>query len=589
MKKKYIYIYWLGILVILPLIAQVVLADYMSLKWTHYRWYLFISIMGSYIFSKIEFSKKTLLNFFAMYFIMGTSVALVYKYVKNSQVNGEFLWDELTIALGITSIFYLMMLLLRRINVSVPRIFAGIQFVVLLPYLLNLGYALVEKDCVTADSLIAVYQTNINEIGEFLKSTAPLYVYVIAIFALVLMFAFLLTTLKASYIKGASNGRKETISIVLAFLCIGFICNKTFHDSYFARIIRDSKEYLRSVQNYNAYRFDVNGKPKYIEATSSYPGDETFLVIIGESQNRKHMSAYGYSRDTTPWLAAQRANDNFVIMENGYACNTLTMLALSQALTEKSQYNHKALDKSYSLIDIAKAAGFKTYWISNQAQYGSYNTPITLIANCADEKIWLNSDSSASSSYDEKVLPALSSINGKGKKVIFIHLYGNHWEYNHRYPHEKYGKFDNSNYAGKVVDLQKLNAYDNSMYYNDCVTEKIFQYAKQNWNVSSIAYFSDHGEAVVSNNKHIPSKYEDDMGTVPVYFYFSDEYIKAHPAIVARTKKNKDIYFTNDMMYDALLDLWGIKTPYYNAKENFLSDEYGYGAGKLLILDKIKI
>lgn len=586
MKK---YIYWLGILVILPLIAQVVLADYMSLKWTHYRWYLFISIMGSYIFSKIEFSKKTLLNFFAMYFIMGTSVALVYKYVKNSQVNGEFLWDELTIALGITSIFYLMMLLLRRINVSVPRIFAGIQFVVLLPYLLNLGYALVEKDCVTADSLIAVYQTNINEIGEFLKSTAPLYVYVIAIFALVLMFAFLLTTLKASYIKGASNGRKETISIVLAFLCIGFICNKTFHDSYFARIIRDSKEYLRSVQNYNAYRFDVNGKPKYIEATSSYPGDETFLVIIGESQNRKHMSAYGYSRDTTPWLAAQRANDNFVIMENGYACNTLTMLALSQALTEKSQYNHKALDKSYSLIDIAKAAGFKTYWISNQAQYGSYNTPITLIANCADEKIWLNSDSSASSSYDEKVLPALSSINGKGKKVIFIHLYGNHWEYNHRYPHEKYGKFDNSNYAGKVVDLQKLNAYDNSMYYNDCVTEKIFQYAKQNWNVSSIAYFSDHGEAVVSNNKHIPSKYEDDMGTVPVYFYFSDEYIKAHPAIVARTKKNKDIYFTNDMMYDALLDLWGIKTPYYNAKENFLSDEYGYGAGKLLILDKIKI
>lgn len=586
MKK---YIYWLEILVILPIIAQVALADYMSLKWTHYRWYLFISIIGSSIFSKIEFSKKTLLNFFAMYFIMGTSVAFVYKYIKNSQVNGEFLWDELTIALGITSVFYLIIFLLKRINISLPKIFAGIQFVVLLPYLLNLGYAFVEKDCVTADSLIAVYQTNINEIGEFLKSTAPLYVYVIAIFALVLMVAFLLTTLKASYIKGASNGRKETISIVLAFLCIGFICNKTFHDSYFARIIRDSKEYLRSVQDYNAYRFDVNGKPKYIEAISSYPGDETFLVIIGESQNRKHMSAYGYSRDTTPWLAAQRANDNFVIMENGYACNTLTMLALSQALTEKSQYNHKALDKSYSLIDIAKAAGFKTYWISNQAQYGSYNTPITLIANCADEKIWLNSDSSASSSYDEKVLPALSSINGKGKKVIFIHLYGNHWEYNHRYPHEKYGKFDNSNYAGKVIDLQKLNAYDNSMYYNDCVTEKIFQYAKQNWNVSSIAYFSDHGEAVVSNNKHIPSKYEDDMGTVPVYFYFSDEYIKAHPAIVERTKKNKDIYFTNDMMYDVLLDLWGIKTPYYNAKENFLSDEYGYGAGKLLILDKIKI
>ena len=43
------------------------------------------------------------------------------------------------------------------------------------------------------------------------------------------------------------------------------------------------------------------------------------------------------------------------------------------------------------------------------------------------------------------------------------------------------------------------------------------------------------------------------------------------------------------MMYNALIDLWGIKTPHYDVKENFLSDEYGYGAGKLLILDKIKI
>lgn len=68
MKK---HLYWLGSLVILPIIAQVVLADYMSLKWTHYRWYLFISIMGSYIFSKIEFSKKNTVEFFCYVFHYG--------------------------------------------------------------------------------------------------------------------------------------------------------------------------------------------------------------------------------------------------------------------------------------------------------------------------------------------------------------------------------------------------------------------------------------------------------------------------------------------------------------------------------------
>ena len=74
-----------------------------------------------------------------------------------------------------------------------------------------------------------------------------------------------------------------------------------------------------------------------------------------------------------------------------------------------------------------------------------------------------------------------------------------------------------------------------------------------------------------------------------LYIFISDEYIKAHPDIVKRTKNNEGVYFTNDMMYNALIDLWGIKTPHYDVKENFLSDEYGYGAGKLLILDKIKI
>ena len=585
MKK---YIFWLGVCIIIPIIIQMILADNISLKWVACRRYLIIASLISYILSKVELSKKIMVNFFAMYFIMGTSVAFVYKYIKHSQVNGEFLWDEFTVSIGITSVFYVIMFLLRHININIPKLFAGVQFILLLPYLLNLGYAFIEKDSFTADSLIAVYQTNINEIGEFFKSTAPIHVYITIIFAALLIIIFLNYTLRGG-VKDNFDSMKVVASVVLVLGLISFFCNKKLNDAYFLRIIHESKEYLKSVQMYNAYRFDVNGKPKYIEASSNNLGDETFLVIIGESQNRKHMSAYGYSRDTTPWLDVQRTKENFVIMKNGYACNTLTMLALSQALTEKSQYNHKTLDKSYSLIDIAKAAGFKTYWISNQAQYGSYNTPITLIANSADEKIWLNSDSSASNSYDEKILPALSMVKGKGKKVIFIHLYGNHWEYNNRYPQEKYGIFDNSNYNGKVVDLKKLNAYDNSMYYNDCITEKIFQYAKQNWHVSNIVYFSDHGESVLNDNKHIPGKYDDDMGTVPVYFYFSDEYIKAHPDIVKRTKNNEGVYFTNDMMYNALIDLWGIKTPHYDVKENFLSDEYGYGAGKLLILDKIKI
>ena len=76
MKK---YIFWLGMFVILPIIAQLILADNISLKWVACRMYLIIASLISYILSKVELSKKIMVNFFVMYFIMGTSVAFVYK------------------------------------------------------------------------------------------------------------------------------------------------------------------------------------------------------------------------------------------------------------------------------------------------------------------------------------------------------------------------------------------------------------------------------------------------------------------------------------------------------------------------------
>lgn len=422
-----------------------------------------------------------------------------------------------------------------------------------------------------------------------MKATAPLYTYGIGVIFLIILFFVLYKTLKNTGVLNKQVSKKEMIFLIVIFMTVVFIGNKTFRDSYFSRIALESSAYLKSVTVYNEYRLDASGKSKYIEARTTSPDNETYLVVIGESQNRKHMSAYGYNRDTTPWLKEQLNNKNFVVMENGYACNTLTMLALSQALTEKSQYNHRNLETSYSLVDIAKAAGFKTYWISNQAQFGSFNTPITLIAESADERIWLNSDSSAGSSYDEKIFPILKNIRGDERRIIFIHLYGNHWEYKHRYPKGGFDKYDGQKVAEKVVDLQKLNEYDNSIYYNDTVIKEIFNYAVNNWNLCSMVYFSDHGEAVKSNNKHIPGKYEDDMGTIPVYWYFSEKYKTKNPNLVKNAQSRKNVYFTNDMLYNTLLNVWRINTPYYDEKEDVFSEKYNYKKEDLLVLGKIKI
>lgn len=61
MKK---YIFWLGICIIIPIIIQMILADNMSFKWVACRRYLIIASLISYILSKVELSKKIMVNFF---------------------------------------------------------------------------------------------------------------------------------------------------------------------------------------------------------------------------------------------------------------------------------------------------------------------------------------------------------------------------------------------------------------------------------------------------------------------------------------------------------------------------------------------
>ena len=78
-----------------------------------------------------------------------------------------------------------------------------------------------------------------------------------------------------------------------------------------------------------------------------------YVLIIGESQNRLHMNAYGYERNTTPWLTAQSENTNFLFFSHAFSCHTHTVPVLTYALTAKNQYNEQKLEDAVSIIEMA--------------------------------------------------------------------------------------------------------------------------------------------------------------------------------------------------------------------------------------------
>ena len=412
---------------------------------------------------------------------------------------------------------------------------------------------------------------------------------VLVIYLYVWIFFLYTVNLHLSFDNFKFDFRINIFLLVISVIASILFC-KVSNFTYFNRIMFESLDYIKSVSDYELNRIDAAGKFRHIDVKadlSLVPDDAVFLVVIGESQNKNHMGVYGYERNTTPWLTSKRDIGDFIFLNNAYACHTLTMKALSNALTECNQYNKKKFVDSYSLVDLAKSVGFKTYWISNQGKFGTFSSPVSVMAAMADYKIWLNPDDRTGNVYDEEIIKALSEVtNENGRKVVFIHLMGNHWEYSNRYP-DSFKGFNSLNdmVTSKAKNVSKLNEYDTSMLYNDFVIQKIFEYAKYNWNLYNMVYFSDHGEAVMSNNKHIPSKFEDDMVEIPVYLYFSDVYKKNNPLKYRFIKENVDVFFTNDLMFNAILNVWNFDTVFYDSKYDFLSNDYILKKNELKSLD----
>ena len=304
-------------------------------------------------------------------------------------------------------------------------------------------------------------------------------------------------------------------------------------------------------------------------------------MVIGESAGRNFLSAYGGSsvkgNNTTPWLCKCKKGDSkhFFLFQHAYTCWHQTVLTLERALTEKNQYNNKDFNQSYSIIDVAKKAGYKTYWFSDQGKLGDADTAISLVAKTADQHLWLCDTASNSGKIkrDGELLTFLNNVNPKENNFIVLHLMGSHENYLHRYPPE-FTKFGQPNKFNRVLN------YDNSLAYSDFVLQNIYEYCKANLNLQAMLYFSDHG----SDPHHIrhPDIVPFVVLRIPMFIYLSDEYQNLFPRTSHSLQNHIDSYFTNDLIYETVCGLLNITSNHYDETNSLASPKYKFTRETLL-------
>jgi heptose-I-phosphate ethanolaminephosphotransferase len=318
-----------------------------------------------------------------------------------------------------------------------------------------------------------------------------------------------------------------------------------------------------------------------LEWQVKYAGEvqRTVVWVIGESINRANMSLYGYSRRTTPMLDAMRSE--LVVFNDVVSPDASTVPSMMKMLTPAHLGQPDEWRRKPDVLALAEAAGYKTFWLSNQAINDGW---IGLVAAQADERRFINHGAGRhENNYDGNLLPHFDRAlaDQAPKKLIVVHLLGAHPTYNMRYPRE-FSRFDSmADQVSTMLDQKgrpfwirwQRNEYDNAILYNDYVLSGLIRRTTQHTagEQAALIYTSDHGQEVGHYRNHAGHSPIDKSGyEIPMIVWDSTlAKLDRH----AKTGLENRSYQT-DHLEHTVLGLLKIDTIYYDKNRDILGNQF---------------
>lgn len=452
----------------------------------------------------------------------------------------------------------------------------------------EVAYVSIYKERITPSTTFVLIETNASETVEYLKEyfNTEIFLWLLillipSIFILIIVnktihqftlkntFKAIFNDLKTLFLflekiwKKTQSSISKKIIFGIFILIIGTVAYVSAnHHKYHAvfKLISGYEKYQTEIIKYKNFLSNSN-KSKQLKTVKPQKNNlnETLIIVIGESTTKHHLGIYGYYRNTTPNL--EKLKNELTIFNEVISPHTHTILSLEKALTFGTTNNVEAKENG-SIVQLVKAAGYKTYWISNQIPIGINETMVSIIAKSADYKYFTNLGGEKELfSLDERVLPILTNALKKNeqKKVIFIHLIGTHTQYVNRYP-KNFNQFKDTPITlfGTQQAFDAINHYDNAILYNDFILNEIINLLKTNASTDEkqqLIYFSDHGEDVyqtVDFNGHSESIGSYPMFEIPFIFWSNEK------TDVEKYANFKDRKYMVDQMIYSVADLLNI-------------------------------
>lgn len=297
---------------------------------------------------------------------------------------------------------------------------------------------------------------------------------------------------------------------------------------------------------------------------ASLSARQIYVLVIGEASRRDHWQLNGYKRADNPHLARE---PGLVSFGNAITPWPFTLASVPVIMTRKAASNNSQILTEPSIIGLFNEAGFRSYYLSNQAHAGA-GSEIEQISQEADKQIWLNASANnvfGESSYDGVLLKPLARIlaQPEHKQFIVLHLMGSHDSYTRRYP-PAFDHFhgpphrQSAGGAPLTAEVRHLrNTYDNTILYTDDVLSQVLDMLQKTGAVAGVFYISDHGESLLDGSctQRGHGGTAEEQFETSAFAWLSNRYQQRFPQALGILRAHAEAPISTRNVFSSLADL----------------------------------
>ncbi len=514
-------------------------------------------------------------------------------FLINSVTTAWSLFDEdkADVAIGYIFTVFLGAFLLTCIIDLLPKRFIQkiIKTIILVPtgivFISEFFTMYVYKALIGTGIINSALETNVREAKEFLNMYVGFSggIYIVAIIIIGgILYKY------NPFKKICINSRKRRIAVsVLSVVSLFYTVRMfTVYTDFMwddilpiQRVYASTSVAVRNMQAYKELSSQVNTDVKLTENKSQI---KNIVFILGESTNRNHMHLYGYYLPNTPNLDAMNDKGELSVFRDCVSPHSTTIAVLSKLFTFCDYESDKEWYHYNNLIDVMKAAGYKTYWLSNQETSGIWGNVAQIYAAHSDVSAFTRIRDSREDYgiVDGELFPLVDDAianRSADKNFYVIHLMGGHGLYYNRFPYS-FSKFSKDDINLPISDGKKeiVAQYDNALYYNDYIVSSIIDKFRDSETL--VIYVPDHGEAVYDEGEDMSGHIEENpthhMIEVPVIMWASDKFKEKYPEKWAQIKAAVNRPYMTDDMIHTVMDISDIKTADFDPTKSIINADF---------------